>query len=97
MALKLPVYCPACTAPLKVHRLECTSCETAVEGRFPLSAFDYLSSEEQAFVMAFVKSSGSLKQMASQLKLSYPSVRNMLDDLIARVGEIENQLTQIQD
>lgn len=78
---------------LKVRRLECGHCDTAVEGRFALSNFDYLSSDEQAFVMAFVKSSGSLKEMASQLKLSYPSVRNMLDDLITRMKLIENQIS----
>jgi hypothetical protein len=42
-----------------------------------------LSEEEQRFVIDFVKCSGSLKEMAQKLGLSYPTVRNRLDDVIA--------------
>ena len=46
-----------------------------------------LSADEQEFVLAFVKCSGSLKEMASQLKLSYPTVRNLLDDIIDKLNK----------
>jgi hypothetical protein len=89
---QLPVRCPSCTAVLKVRKLACVECDTVVEGSFDLGVFTYLSSEEQAFVRTFVKNSGSLKQMASELKLSYPSVRNMLDSLIDRMRDIELEI-----
>jgi hypothetical protein len=36
-------------------------------------------------MLAFIKASGSLKEMARLLRLSYPTVRNRLDDIIERV------------
>jgi len=89
---QLPVRCPSCSAVLKVRKLACSACDTLVEGSFDLGVFTYLSPEEQAFALTFVKNSGSLKQMASELKLSYPSVRNMLDALIERMREIEIEI-----
>jgi hypothetical protein len=49
-----------------------------------------LDQKEQDFIIEFVLSSGSLKVMAQKLKLSYPSVRNMLDELIKKVAELQN-------
>ena len=82
MKKKLPIKCPSCESGLKVHSLHCESCETTISGMFELPVLLTLSPEEQSFILEFVKSSGSLKVMAGMLKLSYPTVRNMLDDLI---------------
>ncbi len=90
---QLPVHCPSCSTPLQVQRLTCPACETIVEGRFDLDVFSYLRPDEQAFVLTFVKNSGSLKQMAAEMKLSYPSVRNVLDAVISRMAEIEVALS----
>jgi hypothetical protein len=89
MQKKLPFFCPACAAELKVQQLACTACDTSVSGSFSLPLLSRLSEEEQHFIIAFVKSSGSLKVMAEQLKLSYPSVRNLLDDIIARMNTLQ--------
>jgi hypothetical protein len=48
-----------------------------------------LSVEEQDFVLKFVKNSGSLKDMAKDLGLSYPTVRNLLDDIIEKIKNYE--------
>jgi hypothetical protein len=48
-----------------------------------------LSSEEQDFILSFVKLSGSLKEMANQLKLSYPTVRNRLNEIITKIESYE--------
>lgn len=82
---KLPVKCPACSSQLEVTELGCNMCETKISGSFPLPALSKLTAEEQHFILEFIKSSGSLKLMAQQFKLSYPTVRNMLDDLIEKV------------
>ena len=85
----LPLKCPSCEAILKVKSMYCDSCDTAVEGLYSLPLLARLSKQDQHFVLQFLKSSGSIKEMASQLGLSYPTVRNMLDDLIHRVQELE--------
>lgn len=93
----LPVTCPSCASSLKVERLHCPNCTTAIEGNYDLAVIDYLKPDEQLFVLNFLKSSGSLKEMAKELNLSYPTVRNMLDDLIEKVKDIEiNQIKSQQ-
>lgn len=86
----LPTYCPSCQKQLKVKSLKCEQCETEVSGSYELPTLALLSPEDQEFVLTFVKKSGSLKEMASLLKLSYPTVRNMLNEIIKKIEEYEN-------
>lgn len=85
----LPTSCPSCHAHLKVKSLKCESCETEVTGLYTLPVLARLSDDDQQFVLRFVKNSGSLKEMASELKLSYPTVRNMLNEIIERIKNYE--------
>lgn len=85
MPKKLPHRCPSCEASLHVTALTCEHCETVVSGKFSLPGLAQLSATEQNFILEFVKSSGSLKEMAQILGLSYPSVRNLLDDVIEKL------------
>jgi hypothetical protein len=89
MDKRLPIICPSCQSELKVNSLQCGSCQTAISGSFYLPVFLKLEQKEQDFILEFVKSSGSLKVMAQQLKLSYPTVRNMLDELIHKIDELQ--------
>ena len=84
---QLPTSCPSCGGRLSVKRLRCERCETEVEGSYGLPALASLSQEEQEFVLEFVKASGSLKEMAGLLKVSYPTVRNRLDDIIGQLKQ----------
>ena len=83
---RLPLHCPACDERLKVRRLSCEQCNTEVCGDFELSILSRLSDKEQLFVINFIKSSGSLKDMANSMKISYPTVRNVLDELIDKLN-----------
>lgn len=94
MNKKLPFICPSCTAALQVQSLSCPGCDTVVSGHFPLPVLSQLGEEEQLFILDFVKSSGSLKLMAEKLKLSYPSVRNRLDDIITHLNSLQNPVTK---
>ena len=85
----LPCYCPSCRSQLKVKRLKCDNCQTEVSGSYELPVLNLLSPEEQDFVLKFVKHSGSLKEMASLLKLSYPTVRNLLNEIIEKIESYE--------
>jgi len=87
----LPTYCPGCHAQLKVKCLKCENCQTEVSGNYELPILALLSDNEQQFVLRFVKSSGSLKQMSSELKLSYPTVRNMLNEIISKIESYETK------
>jgi len=85
----LPTACPACNIQLKVKSLICTHCNTEIQGEYELPALTRLSPEDQRFILDFIKSSGSLKEMARLLRLSYPTVRNRLDEIIELLKETE--------
>ncbi len=81
----MPTVCPSCGGKLAVKRLRCEKCETEVEGLYGLPSLLSLPQEDQDFVLQFIKTSGSLKEMATLLKVSYPTVRNRLDDIIDKL------------
>ncbi|MHC4394388.1 MAG: DUF2089 family protein [Planctomycetota bacterium] len=81
----LPTICPACSSQLKVKSLNCRHCDTEIQGQYELPALASLNPEDQSFILEFMKASGSLKEMAKLLRLSYPTVRNRLDEIIERV------------
>jgi len=87
--IMLPVYCPSCHAQLKVKCLKCESCQTEVNGSYDLPLLALLSLDDQQFILQFVKNSGSLKNMANELKLSYPTVRNLLNEIILTIEKYE--------
>ena len=94
MNKRLPLKCPSCESELQVKQLHCPKCETEVTGLYSLPLLSRLSEEDQRFITDFVKASGSLKIMAQQMKLSYPTVRNRLDEIISRLKNIENNESQ---
>jgi len=87
----LPSICPACQSQLKIKELLCEKCSTEIGGLFELPSLARLSVEDQEFTLQFVKCSGSLKEMARLLKMSYPTVRNQLDNIIEQIKPAENQ------
>ncbi|MCC8174710.1 MAG: DUF2089 domain-containing protein [Odoribacter sp.] len=87
--MKLPCRCPSCNTQLKVKNLLCEECMTEVAGKYELPLLLLLSPEDQDFILKFVKYSGSLKEMSKELGLSYPTVRNLLNDLIEKIKSYE--------
>ena len=83
--IKLPTHCPSCEAELVVTQLSC-NCGTTINGLYVLPEILKLSPSEQDFILQFFLTSGSLKQMALQLGVSYPTVRNQLDDIISKIS-----------
>jgi hypothetical protein len=50
---------------------------------------DYLAPEDLAFLKRFLLSSGTLKQLATEYGVSYPTIRLRLDRLIEKVRLID--------
>lgn len=89
MKVKFPTHCPSCEEVLSVTHLQCQHCETIVQGNYPLPIFLKLTPKEQEFILQFFLASGSLKEMAAQLGISYPTVRNQLDDMIQHIKDLK--------
>jgi hypothetical protein len=87
---QLPTVCPSCTGTLAVRRLYCERCGTEVEGEFGLSPLARLSSDDQSFLLQFLKADASLKEMSRILGVSYPTVRNRLDAIIQKLKSAES-------
>ena len=86
---RLPVLCPSCSSKLAVKRLRCEKCETEIEGLYALPPLASLSPDDQDFLVQFIKASASLKDMARLLNVSYPTVRNQLDEIIDKLKRHE--------
>jgi len=85
---KYPVLssCPVCHHELTVVKLQCENCNTALDGQFTLSKFNYLDTEKLYFIEVFVKNRGNIKAIEKEMNLSYPTIKKMLDDVIVGLG-----------
>ena len=81
-----PSKCPICGETLTVAKLHCPSCDTSIEGRFELSRLERLAADQRAFVEMFVRLDGKLNWVTQELKVSYPTVRSRLDEVIRAMG-----------
>jgi hypothetical protein len=61
-------------AAIIVERVRLADSDVAIEGSFELPPLARLSAENQVFVMAFVRSHGSIKEMERVFGISYPTV-----------------------
>lgn len=60
----------------------------AIEGPFELPLLAQLPLEDQVFVMAFIRSHGSIKEMERLFGVSYPTIKARLNRLSERLGPV---------
>lgn len=81
--------CPVCGGDLLVTRLHCPACDTTLEGHFnaaPAGPFSMLNAEQVSFLLNFVRCEGRFTRLEEELKLSYPTLRNRLYEIIRALG-----------
>jgi len=78
--------CPVCNEGMNVTKLECSYCQTKVEGEFEICRFCRLGKDQMRFVEVFIKSRGNIKEVERELGISYPTVRSKLDNVIKAMG-----------
>lgn len=78
--------CPVCGEELHVTKLSCSNCHTTIEGKFTTCKFCRLSNDQKSFLETFVKNRGNIKEIEKELGISYPTVRNKLEDVIQALG-----------
>jgi hypothetical protein len=64
--------------PIVVERVRLADKEIAIEGRFELPQLARLNPDDQVFVVAFVRSHGSIKDMEQVFGVSYPTIKARL-------------------
>ena len=76
-------------APLVVEQVRLPDSDITIQGSFDLPILARLSAEDQVFVMVFVRSHGSIKEMERAFGISYPTVKNRLNRISAQLELIE--------
>jgi hypothetical protein len=61
----------------------------SIQGEFELPPLARLRYEDQVFVSEFVRSHGSIKDMEKAFGISYPTVKNRLNRIIAQLQLVE--------
>lgn len=90
--IQLPEHCPFCRAAITtVKQYTCNSCGTTFDGHFALPEMAHplarLSWAQLDFVLAFVRCEGKLNRLETELGVSYPTVRNRLNEVITALGD----------
>jgi hypothetical protein len=75
--------------PFVVERVRLLDDGIAIEGAFELPALAQLPAEDQVFVAAFVRCHGSIKQMEKFFGVSYPTIKNRLNKIGARLPSVQ--------
>lgn len=73
-------------APFAVERVRLHSTAIAIEGSFELPLLAQLPVEDQLFIVAFVRSHGSIKEMERLFGVSYPTIKARLNRLAEQLG-----------
>jgi hypothetical protein len=75
--------------PVTVERVRMVDSDIAIEGSFSLPPLANLSAEDQVFVKAFMRCSGSIKDMEQMFGISYPTVKNRLNRIAQQLEFVE--------
>jgi hypothetical protein len=86
MEKELVAQCPRCSEKLIATRLSCNNCELELNGDFPLSKFDYLSTDEIDFIESFLKAQGNFKTLQNVKGLSYPAVKKKFNNILEKLN-----------
>jgi len=72
-----------------VERVRLVGKDIAVEGSFELPQLARLSAEDQVFVVAFLRSHGSIKEMEQVFGVSYPTIKARLTRIAGSLEFVE--------
>ena len=72
-----------------MERVRLDDGEIAIESSFELPPLARLSGEDQIFVIAFLRSHGSIKEMERIFGISYPTVKNRLNRVSVQLEFVE--------
>jgi hypothetical protein len=75
---------------LVVERVRIPEKGIAVEGQFTLPELARLTLEDQVFIVAFLRSHGSIKEMEQTFGVSYPTIKSRLNRISGQLEFVDN-------
>ncbi|HEV2352115.1 MAG TPA: DUF2089 domain-containing protein [Terriglobia bacterium] len=82
--------------PIVVERVRLTEKDIAIEGSFELPQLARLGLEDQVFIIAFVRSHGSIKEMEQVFGVSYPTIKARLNRIAESLEFVDTNPTPSQ-
>jgi hypothetical protein len=76
-------------SPLVIERVLLPEKEIAIEGEFSLPELARISLEDQVFIVAFLRSHGSIKEMELVFGVSYPTIKARLNRIAGQLEFVE--------
>ncbi len=71
---------------LRLVRLECEGCRTAIEGDFDSGRLGRLTRDQVSFVEVFLECRGKIRDVEERLGLSYPTIVARLEQVVEALG-----------
>src|SRR5580700_6279633 len=75
---------------LIVERVRIPEKHIVVEGEFTLPELAQLGLDDQVFVVAFLRSHGSIKEMEQTFGVSYPTIKSRLNRISGQLEFVDN-------
>ena len=82
--------------PIVVERVRLVEKDIAIEGSFELPQLARLNIEDQVFIIAFVRSHGSIKEMEQVFGVSYPTIKARLNRIAESLEFVDTNPTPSQ-
>ena len=79
--------------PVLVERVRLADKDIAIDGSFELPQLARLDLQDQVFIIAFVRSHGSIKEMERVFGVSYPTIKSRLNRISASLEFVETNPT----
>ena len=79
--------------PIVVERVRLADKDIAIEGSFELPQLARLAMDDQIFIVAFVRSHGSIKEMERVFGVSYPTIKSRLTRIADSLEFVETNPT----
>lgn len=95
--LKLFEKCPACGGPIVITECKCPNCQLVMRGEFAPGQFSALSEDQFTFIRAFLRVRGNLSELEKVLGISYPTIRNKLDEINQSLEQADTQTANHQN
>ena len=73
--------CPACGGQIVIYECKCSQCHLQMRGEFRPGRFLNLSDDQLTFIQVFLSARGNLSEVERILGVSYPTIRNKLDEI----------------
>jgi hypothetical protein len=93
---KLLEQCPSCGGPLVITECKCADCQLQLRAEFWPGQFSALSEDQLTFIRVFLRARGNLSEVEKVMGVSYPTIRNKLDEVNQALDRAETAFASAQ-